>query len=84
MSNRQNKHSDPYRNLRKLPLNIQLAVCLVASVLRRMTVQQEQLEAQGKGKAVKTAQVNLRQVPSPLYLLPVERSRFKSRKDAFA
>ncbi len=31
MSNSQNKHSDPYRNLRKLPLNIQLAVCLAKS-----------------------------------------------------
>ena len=59
MSNRETHHSDPYKNFRKLPLNIQMAVCLVASVLRRMTAKQEQLEAQDKGKAVKTEQVNL-------------------------
>ena len=59
MSNRETHHSDPYKNFRKLPLNIQMAVCLVASVLRRMVARQEQLEAQDQGKAVKTAQVNL-------------------------
>lgn len=59
MSNRQNHHSDHYKNFRKLPLNIQMAVCLVASVLRRMTAKQEQLEAQDKGKAVKPEQANL-------------------------
>ncbi|MBR4370756.1 MAG: hypothetical protein IKS92_06885 [Victivallales bacterium] len=59
MSNRETHHSDPYKNFRKLPLNIQMAVCLVASVLRRMTAKQEQLEAQDKGKAVKPEQANL-------------------------
>lgn len=59
MSNRQNHHSDPYKNFRKLPLNIQMAVCLVASVLRRMTAKQEQLEAQDQGKTVKLEQANL-------------------------
>ena len=59
MSNRETHPSDPYKNFRKLPLNIQMAVCLVASVLRRMTAKQEQLEAQDKGKAVKTEQANL-------------------------
>lgn len=59
MSNRETHHSDPYKNFRKLPLNIQMAVCLVASVLRKMMAKQEQLEAQDKEKAVKTEQVNL-------------------------
>ena len=59
MSNRETHHSDSYNNFRKLPLNIQMAVCLVASVLRRMTAKQEQLEAQDKGKAVKQEQANL-------------------------
>lgn len=59
MSNRQNHHSDHYKNFRKLPLNIQMTVCLVASVLRRMVARQEQLEAQDKGKAIKTEQANL-------------------------
>ena len=58
MSNRKTHHSDPYKNFRKLPLHIQMAVCLIASVLRRMTVKQEQFEAQDKGKAVKTEQPN--------------------------
>ena len=51
MSNSQNKHSDPYRNLRKLPLNIQLAVCLAASILRRMMAKQEQLDGKENAKA---------------------------------
>ena len=59
MSNREIHHSDPHKNFRKLPLNIQMAVCLVASVLRRMAARQEQLEAQDKRKAVKQEQVNL-------------------------
>ena len=59
MSNRQNHHSDHYKNFRKLPLNIQMAVCLVASVLRRMVARQEQLEAQDQGKTVKLEQANL-------------------------
>ena len=59
MSNHQTQHSDPYKNFRKLPLNIQMAVCLVASVLRRMVARQEQLEAQDQGKTVKTEQINL-------------------------
>lgn len=59
MSNRQTHHSNSFKNFRKLPLNIQMAVCLVASVLRRMTARQEQLEAQDKGKAVKPEQANL-------------------------
>ena len=52
MSNREIHHSDPYKNFRKLPLNIQMAVCLVASVLRRMATKQELLVTQDKGKAV--------------------------------
>ena len=59
MSNRETPHSDPYKNFRKLPLNIQMAVCLVASVLRRMMAKQEQFEAQDQGKAVKQEQANL-------------------------
>ena len=59
MSNQQTHHSKSHRQLRNLPLNIQMAVCLVASVLRRMTAKQEQLEAQDKGKAVKQEQPNL-------------------------
>ena len=54
MSNRETHHSNFFKNFRKLPLNIQMAVCLVASVLRRMVARQEQLEAQDKGKAAKT------------------------------
>ena len=59
MSNRETHHSDSYKNFRKLPLNIQMAVCLVASVLRRMVARQQQLEAQDQGKAVKQEQANL-------------------------
>ena len=59
MSNRETHHSDSYKNFRKLPLNIQMAVCLFASVLRRMTARQQQLEAQDKRKAVKQEQANL-------------------------
>ena len=59
MSNQQTHHSKSHRQLRNLPLNIQMAVRLVASVLRRMVARQEQLGVQDKGKAVKTAQVNL-------------------------
>ena len=59
MSNRETHHSDSYKNFRKLPLNIQMAVCLVASVLQRMVAKQQQLEAQDQGKAVKTEQANL-------------------------
>ena len=59
MSNREIHHSDAYKNFRKLPLNIQMAVCLVASVLRRRLAEQEQLGAQDKGKAVKQEQSNL-------------------------
>ena len=59
MSNRETHHSDPYKNFRKLPLNIQMAVCLVASILRRRLAEQEQLEVQDQGKAVKTEQANL-------------------------
>lgn len=49
----------PYKNFRKLPLNIQMAVCLVASVLQRMAARQQQFEAQDQGKAVKQEQANL-------------------------
>lgn len=59
MSNRETHHSDPYKNFRKLPLNIQMAVCLVASVLRGMIAKQEQFEAQDQGKTVKLEQANL-------------------------
>ena len=59
MSNRETHHSDPYKNFRKLPLNIQMAVCLVATVLRRMMAKQEQIVAQDKGKAAKQEQANL-------------------------
>lgn len=59
MSNRETHHSDSYKNFRKLPLNTQMAVCLVASVLRRMAARQEQLKAQDKRKAVKQEQANL-------------------------
>ena len=59
MSNCEIHHSDPYKNFRKLPLNTQMAVCLVASALRRMAARQQQLEAQDQGKAVKTEQANL-------------------------
>ena len=59
MSNRETHHSDSYKNFRKLPLNIQMAVCLFASVLQRMVARQQQLEAQDQGKAVKTEQANL-------------------------
>ena len=59
MSNCEIHHSNPYKNFRKLPLNTQMAVCLVASVLRRMTARQQQLEAQDQGKAVKQEQANL-------------------------
>ena len=43
MSNRETHHSDPYKNFRKLPLNIQMAVCLVASVLQRMVDKSKRL-----------------------------------------
>lgn len=59
MSNRETHHSDSYKNFRKLPLNIQMAVCLFASVLQRMAARQQQLEAQDQGKAVKQEQANL-------------------------
>ena len=59
MSNRETHHSDSYKNFRKLPLNIQMAVCLFASVLQRMVARQQQLEAQDQGKAVKQEQANL-------------------------
>ena len=59
MSNCEIHHSDPYKNFRKLPLNLQMAVCLFASVLQRMVARQQQLEAQDQGKAVKTEQANL-------------------------
>ena len=49
----------PTKTFASFHLNIQMAVCLVASVLRRMTAKQEQLEAQDKGKAIKTEQANL-------------------------
>ena len=52
-------HSNPYKHLRKFPINIQMAICLVASVLRRMVARQEQLEAQDQGKTVKLEQANL-------------------------
>ena len=50
MSNRETHPSDPYKNFRKLPLNIQMAVCLVASVLRRMMAKQEQLDGKENAK----------------------------------
>ena len=59
MSNRETHHSDSYKNFRKLPLNIQMAVCLFASVLQRMVARQQQFEAQDQGKAVKQEQANL-------------------------
>ena len=43
MSNRETHHSDSYKNFRKLPLNIQMAVCLVAAILRRMAGKSEQI-----------------------------------------
>ena len=36
MSNNLFRHSDSYRHLRKFPINIQMAICLVAAILRRM------------------------------------------------
>ena len=59
MSNQQTHHSKSHRQLRNLPLNIQMAVRLVASVLRRMVARQEQLGVQDKGKNVKLEQANL-------------------------
>ena len=53
MSNSQTKHYDPYKHLRDLPLNIQLAVCLVASVLRRIEAKQEHLDGKENAKATK-------------------------------
>ena len=50
MSNRQNHHSDHYKNFRKLPLNIQMAVCLVASVLRRWWPGRNSLRRKTRGK----------------------------------
>jgi hypothetical protein len=45
MSNNLSHRSDSYKHLRKFPLNIQMAICLVASVLRRRLVKQEQSDA---------------------------------------
>ena len=33
-------HSDPYRHLRKFPINIQMAICLVAAILRRLAAKE--------------------------------------------
>ena len=52
MSNRETHHSDPYKNFRKLPLNIQMAANLVASVLRRRLAKQEQSDAPNVQKSV--------------------------------
>lgn len=51
MSNHQVKPSDPYKNMRDLPLNIQMAICLVSSVLRRMAAKQEQPDGTENTKA---------------------------------
>lgn len=51
MSNRQTHHSDSCKHLCKLPPNIQIAVCLVVSVLRRMTPKLEQLDGKENAKA---------------------------------
>ena len=42
MSNNLSHYSDSYKHLRKFPINIQSAICLVASVLRRRMAEQEQ------------------------------------------
>lgn len=51
MSNRQTHHSDSCKHLCKLPPNNQMAVCLVVSVLRRMTPKREQLDGKENAKA---------------------------------
>ena len=51
MSNRQTHHSDSCKHLCKLPPNIQMSVCLVVSVLRRMTPKREQLDGKENAKA---------------------------------
>ena len=43
MSSNLPHHSDPYRHLRKFPINIQMAICLVAAILRRMAGKNEQI-----------------------------------------
>ncbi len=43
MSNKLSHYSDSYRHLRKFPINIQMAICLVAAILRRMAGKSEQI-----------------------------------------
>ena len=43
MSSNPSHHSDPYKHLRKFPINIQMAICLVAAILRRMAGKSEQI-----------------------------------------
>ena len=53
MSNQQTHHSKSHRHLRNFPLNIQMAVRLVASVLRRRMAEQEQSDAPDARNLVK-------------------------------
>ena len=53
MSNNLSHYSDSYKHLRKFPINIQSAICLVASVLRRRLVKQEQSDARDARNLVK-------------------------------
>ena len=52
MSNQQTHHSKSHRHLRNVPLNIQMAANLVASVLRRRLAKQEQSDAANVQKPV--------------------------------
>ena len=45
MSSNPPHHSDPYRHLRKFPINIQMAICLVAAILRRMAAKEAASQA---------------------------------------
>ena len=44
MSNNLSRHSDSYRHLSKFPINIQMAICLIAAILRRMVGKSEQVQ----------------------------------------
>lgn len=41
MSCNSSNRSDSYRHLRKFPINIQMAICLVAAILKRMVGKSE-------------------------------------------
>ena len=41
MSCNSSHRSDSYRHLRKFPINIQMAICLVAAILKRMVGKSE-------------------------------------------